>query len=198
MTERNTVSRLATATTHPASDILKIISSTVTDMLLLYHIHRKNFTKFDLKYRCDILNGMKKDPIKKKEMTIDDLATIVAKGFNKVNKNFSEVNKKIAKGAENTDALARMVAKGFEGMDKKFSGKFDEINDRFKEVDSRFDQLETVVYKIDGKVDSIDKRLKKVEDAIEPLMMGYSITRREIQELNTRVFRLEKKVGVTA
>lgn len=123
---------------------------------------------------------MKKISERKKETTIDDLAVIVAKGF-------CEVNKRITKGTEDTDALAIMVAK-----------RFDDIDDKFKEVDSRFDRLETVVYKIDSKVDSIDKRMKKVEDAVEPLMMGYSITRREIQELNSRVFRLEKKVGITA
>jgi len=128
---------------------------------------------------------MQKTARKKKETTIDDLATMMVAGF-------KDVNKKIAKGAEDTNALVIMVAKGFASVDKRF----DEVDKRFEAVDKRFDRLENTVFKIDSKLESVDKRLKKVEEAIEPLLMGYSITRKESQELNSRVFRLEKKAGV--
>lgn len=105
-----------------------------------------------------------------------------------------------------TNELAVMVAKGFSSMDRKFEAidkkfeaidsRFDEIDSRFDEIDRRFERLETIVFKIDTKVNDIDKRLKKVEEAIETLLLGYSIARNEIKELNARIFRLEKKVGI--
>lgn len=98
-----------------------------------------------------------------------------------------------------TNDLAVMVAKGFSSMDRKFDAidkRFEAIDSRFDEIDKRFERLETIVFKIDTKVNDIDKRLKKVEEAIETLLLGYSIARNEIKELNARIFRLEKKAGL--
>lgn len=63
---------------------------------------------------------MKKEPIKNKKVTIDDLAIM------------------IADGREETNELARMVAKGFESIDKRFN----EVDKRFNEVDKRFNEVE--------------------------------------------------------
>jgi len=88
--------------------------------------------------------------------------------------------------------LAIMVANGFAGNDKRF----EEIDGRFDEMDKRFDRLEYSIGTIDCKVNEIDMRLKKVENALEPLLMGYNIMQKEMQGLNFRIERLEKKAGV--
>jgi predicted nucleic acid-binding Zn-ribbon protein len=151
---------------------------------------------------------MKKAPSKKKKMTIDNLATLMGAGFldanTKFDKGFRDISTKFDKGFRDISTkfdkeigdLARMTAKGFDGVHKEMRDFKGEVNERFDEIDSRFNHLETAVFKIDSKVESIDKRLKKVEEAIEPLLVGYRIMQKEIQELSSRVFLLEKKAGV--
>jgi len=107
-------------------------------------------------------------------------------GFKDVNAKVDSVNTKVDKEIGN---LATMVAKGF-------SEVHTEMNNRFDEVDKRFDKLEGIVHKLDTKVNEIDKRLKAVEKSLEPLSLGYRIMSKELQELNSRVFHLEKKIGV--
>ena len=61
----------------------------------------------------------------KKNVTINDLADLMQKGFVKVEK---DTDKKI-------DDLAVMVQKGFDGVDKKFEETHKEMRDGFKAVD---------------------------------------------------------------
>ncbi|MHB1117912.1 MAG: hypothetical protein ACYCZ7_00055 [Minisyncoccota bacterium] len=63
---------------------------------------------------------MKKESIKNKKVTIDDLAVM------------------IADGREETNELARMVAKGFESIDKRFES----IDKRFEGIDKRLENVE--------------------------------------------------------
>jgi len=70
---------------------------------------------------------MKKATVKTKKVTIGDLASMMSKGF-------SDVNKKIAEGREETSELARMVAKGFESVDRRFEKVENEISEVKKDI----------------------------------------------------------------
>lgn len=64
----------------------------------------------------------------KKNLTIDDLAVMMAKGFTRADKRMDEG---LARADKKVDDLAAMVAKGFSEIDK-----------RFEQVDKRFDRVE--------------------------------------------------------
>jgi predicted nuclease with TOPRIM domain len=113
----------------------------------------------------------------------------------------NEINKNM-----NISDLAIMVANGFSEMDKKFKAmdekfykmdeRFDAIDDRLDSTDSKLEKLVNVVYGINDTVIDMNGRLKKLEEVIEPLMMGFRITQKEIQDINLRVDRIERKTGI--
>lgn len=84
----------------------------------------------------------------KKNITIDDLANLMQKGFAKVGK---DTDKKI-------DDLAVMVQKGFAETATKA-----DMDLRFKEVDKRFDKIENLV------LASHQKRIEKLESEVKEL-----------------------------
>lgn len=96
------------------------------------------------------------------------------------------------------DKLAVMVANGFQAIDKRFDEvdkRFVEIDNRFDEVDKRFDKVEQSIIDLDSKVEVMNVRLKKVESAIEPILMGYTIIKQEVGDLNLRLTKLEKHIS---
>lgn len=104
----------------------------------------------------------------KKNITIDDLATIMQKGFVKIEK---DTDKKI-------DDLATMVQKGFNGVDKCF----EQVDKRFEQVDKHFEQ-------VDKRFEGIDKRL----DNIEGTMVTKAEMNRRFDGLEDRVLASHQK-----
>lgn len=102
------------------------------------------------------------------------------------------MSKKISKNIS-TYELAIMVAGGFAGVDKRFA----EVEKKFESFDERFSQLESTIFVLDSKVGDIYTRVKKMDEVLEPVMLGYSIMQKEIQSLNFRIEKLERKVGVS-
>lgn len=101
---------------------------------------------------------MKKNNAPKKEITLQDLAEIMADGFDKSSE---ETDRKI-------NDLALMVAKGFDEV----NGKFDKINDRMDRMNGKMDKVEIelkdIKANLNKKVDKIDHntltyRVEKLE-----------------------------------
>jgi len=68
--------------------------------------------------------------MKKKNITVENLATIVGKGFNETRKDKKEIRKEI-------EDLAIITKKGFDGVDKNFK----DIDGRFKDILGNFDRV---------------------------------------------------------
>ncbi len=99
----------------------------------------------------------------KKNITLEDLAQIMSKGFVSVEKN---TDKKI-------DNLAGMVQRGFLDVDKKFK----EVDKRFDNIDKRFDDLGLKmsswisIYRkdieiLDNKIDNAIERIETLEQKV--------------------------------
>jgi septal ring factor EnvC (AmiA/AmiB activator) len=76
----------------------------------------------------------------KKELTINDLALMVGKGFAGMDKKFEKIDQK------------------FEKIDQRF----EKIDQRFEKIDERFDKLEEKINQIDAKIDSIDRQMQAI------------------------------------
>ena len=70
---------------------------------------------------------MEKNNELEKEITLDDLALMIGKGFNKIDERF-------------------------EKMDEKMNNGFVAINERFEKVDERFDRIEAKLGNIEAEV----------------------------------------------
>jgi len=83
--------------------------------------------------------------MKKKGVTIDDLALMVGKGFQSVDKRFDGIDKQ------------------FEGVDKRF----DEIDKRLDRMDKRFDRIEKLIL-TDHKerIEKLEIQVKELRDLI--------------------------------
>lgn len=123
-----------------------------------------------------------------KKITIEDLAGIVQRGF-------AEQDKKTDKKIED---LAGMVRRGFDG-----------VNDKFNEVDKRFDLIETKFDRkfiaIENHLDGMGERIVSVEDRLISLEKGQEeikmkldnvVYRTEFLNLQKRIEVLEKTIGV--
>lgn len=90
----------------------------------------------------------------KKNITIDDLADLMQKGFANAEK---DTDKKI-------DDLALMVQKGFNDVTDKMATK-SEMNKRFEQVDKRFEQMDK---RFDGMVTKaeMNRRFDGLEDRV--------------------------------
>ena len=86
--------------------------------------------------------------MKKKKITIEDLARMVQKGFEETAKR-KEVDKRF-------DG----VYKRFDGVDKRFDG----VDKRFLEIDKRFDDVDKRFLEIDKRFDDVDKRFDEIKD----------------------------------
>ena len=113
---------------------------------------------------------------KKKNITIDDLAGMVARGFSNMDEKFAEIDKKF-----------EHVEERFEEIDKKF----EHVEERFVAIDGRFDG-------VDERLDSLDVRLGYVEKGVLGLKEKTNesdnkfVRQREFDTLSLRVNRLEK------
>lgn len=117
---------------------------------------------------------MNKNTSPQKEITLQDLAKIMADSFDKSEK---ETDRKI-------DALALMVAKGF-----------DDISGKITHMDTKIDTLDQRIDTMDGRIDGIDERLERIEGALETLEanLNKKVDKIDHNTLTYRVEKLEKK-----
>lgn len=108
-----------------------------------------------------------KKTIQKNNITIDDLAVMVAKGFGHVEKRF-------------------------EKMDKRF----DAMDERFDVMDERFTKIDQTLYEMQSDILTIKERLNKIEQVLGPLLIMVDSLKIIQREFDHRLTRLEKKVGI--
>jgi len=121
--------------------------------------------------------------MKKKELTINDLAVMMNEGFEKSGR---ITDKKI-------EDLAGMVQRGFVQVDKRFEQvdkRFEQVDKRFEQVDKRFDKLEKKVDDIQNKVTQIDRRLFSVEEDVAEIKI------KQYGDLLKRINFIEKTLGI--
>lgn len=86
---------------------------------------------------------------------------------------------------DSIDSLARMTKKGFDDM-------YEFIN----EMTDFKNEAGMTLFNIDSKLRTVDQRLDAIEKILGPLMKTTFVMGNEIRGLNTRVERLEHKVGI--
>ncbi len=138
---------------------------------------------------------MKKSPTKNKKMTIDDLAIIVKKGFDGVNKKFIGIDKRFIG-----------IDKRFAEQDKKIDDKFENFaimvqrgfreqaentKSMFNGLEIKVDSLDRSVFNLGQKVDSMDERLKDVEKAVKPLIPTVDLLKINYKNHEARIIKLE-------
>lgn len=117
----------------------------------------------------------------KPKITIENLAIIMQKGFDGIDKRFDKMDKRITDEIEN---LALMIKKGFDDVDERFK----KVDERFDEIDKKFDDnarehwaLKKELSEFGQKLENIDMRLANV----------YVF---ELTDLRARVEVLERKI----
>lgn len=113
---------------------------------------------------------MEKQEIKKEgKMTIDDLAVMMTRGFESVDK---KIDKEIGD-------LAVMVANGFDRVDKKIDKEISEVKERLGNVEERLGNVEEGLQSVRGSILDLGDR---------------SVQRYEFEDLRTRFDSFEQKV----
>ncbi len=105
--------------------------------------------------------------IKKNNVTIDDLAVMVAKGFEHIDKKFEVIDK-----------------------------RFDAIDKRFDVIDERFNKIDQTLYEMQSDILTIKERLNKIEQVLGPLIIVVDSLKIIQREFDNRLTKLEKKVGI--
>jgi len=107
----------------------------------------------------------------RKKVTIEDLAGMVKRGFDSVDKRFEQVDQRFDS-----------VDKRFEQVDKRF----EQVDKRFEQVDKRFDNLEN---RMEAGFAHVNARLDTIRHDISDL----PAMRASLRDLHQRVERLEHK-----
>ena len=87
-----------------------------------------------------------------------------------------------------------MEDKTFELMEKmyiEFNKKFDKIDQRFDKIDQRFDSMESDVGGVKKDILRLENDLKP---KVEAALYGYKVVYEKLQELQTEVREVSKKV----
>ena len=93
--------------------------------------------------------------IKKKELTTNDLANLMQKGFANAEK---DTNKKIAGLTSTIDSLAIMTKEGF-----------DDVHGELKEINTRLDRIENIL------IAGHDRRIERLEDGMLQIKTALSL-----------------------
>ena len=101
-----------------------------------------------------------------KEVTNEDLAIMVKKGFDGVDKRFEQVDQ-----------------------------RFEQVDKRFEQVDQRFEQIDKRLDKMDDRFDGVDRRLAVIETDVSEIRKHF-IYRDEFDDLMARVKYIEFKMGI--
>ena len=128
---------------------------------------------------------MKKET--KKKITIDDLATIVGKGFSDVSEKFKDVHKKMDKGFSDVNEKFKDVHKGIEDLAIMTGRGFEDVDRRFGEMDSKLSK------KIDDVEEKLSRKIDGLSNRIDDLSLNRA-TREELKILSIRVDKVERKV----
>jgi hypothetical protein len=132
----------------------------------------------------------------KKEMTINDLAITMSKGFKAIDLKFEKVDKKL-------DAMD----KKFVAIDKKFdvmNKKFDAIDSKFDFMDKKFDEkidnlaimVQTGFMEVHEKIDDFKVEVDKRFDYIQNVLINRHERRIEKLEDNSRQFATCLKIKI--
>ncbi|KKP97460.1 MAG: hypothetical protein US25_C0002G0005 [Candidatus Moranbacteria bacterium GW2011_GWE1_36_7] len=128
--------------------------------------------------------------MKKKELTINDLAVMMNEGFEKsgriTDKKIEDLAGMVQRGFVQIDKRFEQVDKRFEQVDKRF----EQVDKRFEQVDKRFDKLEKKVDDIQNKVTQIDRRLFSVEEDVAEIKI------KQYGDLLKRINFIEKTLGI--
>ena len=124
--------------------------------------------------------------VKKKEMTINGLAQLLAKSHKGLDVKIDDLAQQLAtshqglsrKIDEKIDGLALITAKGFERVDKRF----EQVNKQFEVV---YDEIRL-----------IKDDMRDVKRTLGPLVKMAGIEDYERKKLETRVLRLERRAGI--
>ena len=115
---------------------------------------------------------------KQRNVTLEQLARMVEKGFANVDKRFSQVDKRFAQSEKTMatkadlkqfatkhelDQLALMTAKGFAGVDNRFEDLRTEMNAGFGYINITLDKHMGNVRK---QTDNLARRVKRLEEAV--------------------------------
>ena len=124
----------------------------------------------------------KTSPKKKKDITLNDLALMMGRGFN-------EVHEKMDKGFANVD-------KRFEQVD----ARFDQVDARFEQVDARFDDVYGKISENTKEIKAVKAEVNFLKNGIEKFIMFYEKQEQEFSIMKDEVRRiklaLEEKLGI--
>jgi len=103
-----------------------------------------------LRYAHGIIAGMKKaSPKKKKDVTLNDLALMMGRGFNEVDKRFVEVHEKMDRGFQQVDARLDHVDNQIAGLKKDFNDLQTAVDGYAKKADTYFQEMVMLAHKVD-------------------------------------------------
>lgn len=102
----------------------------------------------------------------KRHITIDDLAGMVKKGFDGVDKRFEQVDK-----------------------------RFEQIDKRFELIDKRLELIDKRITHIEAEITHINARLATLEHDVAEIRKHF-VYRDEFEDALARITALEKRVGV--
>jgi archaellum component FlaC len=128
----------------------------------------------------------------KKNITINDLAIMVQKGFSDIESRMAtkaEMNKKF----EAMDKQFEVIDRRFGAMDKKFDridNRFDFVDKKFEAMDKRFETMDKKFDRIDNRFDFVDKKLARIESVL------VTDHRQRIEKLEMAVFNLQNQLEI--
>lgn len=107
--------------------------------------------------------------VKKKETSINDLITKIEKGFTVQEKRFDDKLENlalmVAKGFEHVDKRFEQIDSRFDLMDQRF----EQVDKRFEQVDRRFAHIEATLSTVQRDIEGIQREMV-YKDEMEDLM----------------------------
>jgi len=106
------------------------------------------------------------------------------------------------------DELAYIVSDGFSMMGARFEKRFEQIDQRFEQIDQRFEQIDQRFEQIESRLRHIEARLDMLETDVAFLrsmrkdleltnqLLDQMVTKKDLEKIEKRVKRLERKVGI--
>jgi len=126
---------------------------------------------------------------KEKEITLDDLALMMGRGFN-------EVHEKMDKGFAGVDKKFDEVDKRFDEVDEKFDEVYKNMGKGFANVDMRFDEVHKEISELKESFNTlqiaVDGYAKKADDYFQEMV----VLSHKVDRIERWVLQLAEKVGV--
>jgi len=94
----------------------------------------------------------------KKQMTLDDLAVLVADGFNDVGGRLDKLDGRMDKMDSSMDKLDSRM--------DKLDSRMDKLDSRMDKLDSRMDKLDSRMDNLDGRMDNLDNDMKALRSSV--------------------------------